>query len=136
VQIPTAVAQLTAVSQTILKQLPPGTTPPLIIQYDASTVPILEFGISRNKLSEQQVFDITLNEIRVGSISVPGISTPYPYGDRQTVVSADPDSKAVEANKLINQMWSPPSPAANRHASSEQSPGRWHLPKEAMEIGP
>src|SRR5918996_1872625 len=57
VNISTAVAQLTAVSQTILRQLPPGTTPPLIIQYDASTVPILEFGISSEKLSEQQVFD-------------------------------------------------------------------------------
>jgi multidrug efflux pump subunit AcrB len=97
----TAVAQLTAVSQTILKQLPPGTTPPLIIQYSASTVSILQFGISSTKLSEQQVFDIALNQIRVGLISVPGVSIPYPYGGKQRVVSVDLDLKALEANNLV-----------------------------------
>jgi multidrug efflux pump subunit AcrB len=101
VDISTAVAQLTAVSQTILRQLPPGTTPPLIIQYDASTVPILQFGISSDKLSEQQVFDAALNQIRVGLISVPGISIPYPYGGKQRVVSVDIDPKAIEANNIL-----------------------------------
>ncbi|PYL88792.1 MAG: RND transporter, partial [Verrucomicrobia bacterium] len=97
----TAVAQLTAVSQTILRQLPPGTTPPLIIQYSASTVSILQFGISSPKLSEQQVFDIALNQIRVGLISVPGVSIPYPYGGKQRVVSVDLNLKALEANNLV-----------------------------------
>src|SRR5678816_4194885 len=97
----TAVAQLTAVSQTILRQLPSGTTPPLIIQYSASTVSILQFGISSAKLSEQQVFDIALNQIRVGLISVPGVSIPYPYGGKQRVVSVDLDLKALEANNLV-----------------------------------
>src|SRR5438874_2826142 len=97
----TAVAQLTAVSQTILRQLPPGTTPPLIIQYSASTVSILQFGISSTKLSEQQVFDLALNQIRVGLISVPGVSIPYPYGGKQRVVSVDLDLKALEANNLV-----------------------------------
>jgi multidrug efflux pump subunit AcrB len=97
----TAVAQLTAVSQTILRQLPTGTTPPLIIQYSASTVSILQFGISSTKLSEQQVFDIALNQIRVGLISVPGVSIPYPYGGKQRVVSVDLDLKALEANNLV-----------------------------------
>src|SRR5213594_1181961 len=97
----TAVAQLTAVSQTILRQLPPGTTPPLIIQYSASTVSILQFGISSNKLSEQQVFDIALNQIRVGLVSVPGIAIPYPFGGKQRVVSVDLDPKAIEANNII-----------------------------------
>jgi multidrug efflux pump subunit AcrB len=69
----TAVAQLTAVSQTILKQLPPGTTPPLVLQYSASTVPILQFAISSTNLSEQEVFDIALNQIRVGLVSVAGV---------------------------------------------------------------
>ncbi|MGH8094133.1 MAG: efflux RND transporter permease subunit [Chthoniobacterales bacterium] len=100
VNISTAVAQLTAVSQTIVRQLPPGTTPPLIIQYDASTVPILQFGISSDKLSEQQVFDLAQNQIRVGLISVPGISIPYPYGGKQRVVSVDLDPKAIEGNNL------------------------------------
>jgi multidrug efflux pump subunit AcrB len=97
----TAVAQLTAVSQTILRQLPPGTTPPLILQYSASTVSILQFGISSTKLSEQQVFDIALNQIRVGLISVPGVAIPYPFGGKQRVVSVDLDLKALEANNLV-----------------------------------
>src|SRR3984893_1189391 len=97
----TAVAQLTAVSQTILKQLPPGTTPPLILQYSASTVSILQFGISSHKLSEQQVFDTALNQIRVGLISVHGVSIPYPYGGKQRVVSVDLDLKALQANNLV-----------------------------------
>src|SRR5256714_649209 len=97
----TAVAQLTAVSQTILRQLPPGATPPLIIQYSASTVSILQFGISSTKLSEQQVFDTALNQIRVGLISVPGVSIPYPYGGKQRVVSVDLDLNALEANNIV-----------------------------------
>jgi multidrug efflux pump subunit AcrB len=97
----TAVAQLTAVSQTILRQLPPGTTPPLIIQYSASTVSILQFGISSTKLSEQQVFDTALNQIRVGLISVPGVAIPYPFGGKQRVVSVDLDLNALEANNLV-----------------------------------
>ena len=97
----TAVAQLTAVSQTILKQLPPGATPPLIIQYSASTVSILQFGISSTKLSEQQVFDTALNQIRVGLISVPGVSIPYPFGGKQRVVSVDLDLNALEANNIV-----------------------------------
>src|SRR4030081_573112 len=99
----TAVAQLTAVSQTILKQLPPGTTPPLILQYSASTVSILQFGISSTKLSEQQVFDTALNQIRVGLIGVPGVSIPYPYGGKQRVISVDLDLKALEAKNLAAQ---------------------------------
>jgi multidrug efflux pump subunit AcrB len=98
-----AVAQITAVSQTILRQLPPGTTPPLIIQYNASTVPILQYGISSQTLSEQQVFDIALNQVRVGLISVPGVGIPFPYGGKQRVVSVDLDLKALEAQSLSEQ---------------------------------
>src|SRR5271169_141940 len=97
------VAQVTAVSQTILRQLPPGTTPPLIIQYNASTVPILQYGISSKTLSEQQTFDVALNTIRVGLISVPGVGIPYPYGGKQRVVSVDLDPKALEAQNLSQQ---------------------------------
>src|SRR6266581_7232847 len=96
-----AVAQITAVSQTILKQLPPGTTPPLIIQYNASSVPILQYGINSPTLSEQQIFDLALNTIRVGLISVPGVGIPFPYGGKQRVVSVDLDPKALEANNLV-----------------------------------
>jgi multidrug efflux pump subunit AcrB len=98
-----AVAQITAVSQTILRQLPPGTTPPLIIQYNASTVPILQYGISSQTLSEQQVFDVSMNQIRVGLISVPGVGIPFPYGGKQRVISVDLDLKALEAQSLSEQ---------------------------------
>src|SRR6266702_1561982 len=97
------VAQITAESQTILKQLPPGTTPPLIIQYNASAVPILQYGISSKTLSEQQTFDLALNTVRVGLISVPGVAVPYPYGGKQRVVSVDLDLKALERQNLSAQ---------------------------------
>src|SRR5213592_2224679 len=97
------VAQITAESQTILKQLPPGTTPPLIIQYNASTVPILQYSISSKSLSEQQTFDLALNTVRVGLISVPGVAVPYPYGGKQRVVSVDLDLKALERQNLSAQ---------------------------------
>ena len=98
-----AVAQITAVSQTILRQLPPGTTPPLIIQYNASTIPILQYGISSPTLSEQQIFDVAMNQIRVGLISVPGVGIPFPYGGKQRVISVDLDLKALEAQNLSEQ---------------------------------
>jgi multidrug efflux pump subunit AcrB len=97
------VAQVTAVSQTILKQLPPGTTPPLVITYNASTVPILQYGISSPSLSEQQTFDLALNTVRVGLISVPGVGIPYPFGGKQRVVSVDLDLKALERQNLSAQ---------------------------------
>jgi multidrug efflux pump subunit AcrB len=97
------VAQIAAESQTILKQLPPGTTPPLIIQYNASTVPILQYGISSTTLSEQETFDAALNTIRVGLISVPGVGIPYPFGGKQRVVSVDLNPKALKAQNLSQQ---------------------------------
>ena len=66
------VAQITAIAQTILRPMPPGTTPPLIIRYSASTVPILQYSISSPKLSEQEIFDLTANQIRVGLATVQG----------------------------------------------------------------
>jgi multidrug efflux pump subunit AcrB len=100
VTISTAVAQVTAVSQTILKQLPPGSTPPLIIQYDAATVPVLQYGIGSNTLSEQQTFDVALNQIRVGLVSVPGIAIPYPFGGKQRLVSVDLDPRKLQEKNL------------------------------------
>src|SRR3954471_11223869 len=100
VTISTAVAQVTAVSQTILRQLPPGATPPLIIQYDAATVPVLQYGIGSTTLSEQQTFDITLNQIRVGLVSVPGIAIPFPFGGKQRLVSVDLDPRKLQEKNL------------------------------------
>ena len=100
VTISTAVAQITAVSQTILRQLPPGTTPPLIIQYSASDVPVLQYGVGGEGISEQQAADIALNQLRVGLITVPGIAIPYPYGGKQRLVSIDLDLRKLQEKSL------------------------------------
>ncbi|HUI08114.1 MAG TPA: efflux RND transporter permease subunit [Verrucomicrobiae bacterium] len=97
------VAQITAVSQTVLRQMPPGTTPPLIIQYNASTVPILQYGVTGKGMSEQEVFDASVNQIRVGLITVQGAAIPWPYGGRQRLVSVDLDLKALQAHNLSPQ---------------------------------
>src|SRR5258708_1487174 len=76
------VAQITAVAQTILRLLPPGQTPPLIIRYNASTVPILQYSIISKKLAEQELYDLAHNQIRVGLSLVRGAAIPWPYGGR------------------------------------------------------
>src|SRR5205809_667213 len=100
VTISTAVAQINAVSQTILRQLPPGTTPPLIIQYSASDVPVLQYGVGGDGISEQQAADIALNQLRVGLITVPGIAIPYPYGGKQRLVSIELDLRKLQEKNL------------------------------------
>jgi multidrug efflux pump subunit AcrB len=94
------VAQCTAISQTVLRQMPPGTTPPLIIRYSASTVPILQYSVSSPKLSEQEIFDISANQIRIGLSTVRGLSTPFPYGGKMRIVSVDLDLAALKAKNL------------------------------------
>src|SRR6201994_1638395 len=80
VDIRLANAQVTAVSQTLLKQMPPNTTPPLILNYNASTVPIIQIALSGSGMSEQQLQDTGLNVIRTPLVTVPGAAIPYPYG--------------------------------------------------------
>src|ERR1700690_2603627 len=75
-------AQITAVSQTILRQLPPGSLPPLIVNYNASTVPILQLALSGKDLTEPQLNDIALNFLRTQLVTVPGAAVPYPYGGK------------------------------------------------------
>jgi CzcA family heavy metal efflux pump len=98
--IQTALAQVTAISQTGIRFLPPGSTPPLIIQYSASTVPILQIGLSSQTESEQQLNDLTLNFLRTQLITVPGAAIPYPFGGKQRVVSVDIDTAALQAKHL------------------------------------
>src|SRR6201987_4640253 len=95
-----AIAQVTAISQTQLRQLPPGTTPPLIITYSASTVPILQLALSGHELSEQQLFDSGVNFIRTRLITVPGAAIPYPYGGKQRQVQVDLNTAALQAKGL------------------------------------
>ncbi len=95
VKIEGAVAQVTAISQTILRQSPPGTTPPLVIAYNASSVPILQLGLSSETLSEQELFDLGTNFIRTRLVTVPGAAIPWPYGGKQRQIDVDLDPKAL-----------------------------------------
>jgi CzcA family heavy metal efflux pump len=95
-----AIAQITAISQTQLRQLPPGTTPPLIITYSASTVPILQLALSGQHLSEQQLFDYGVNFIRTRLVTIPGCAIPYPYGGKQRQVQVDLDINALQSKGL------------------------------------
>src|SRR6058998_3936914 len=97
-RLDTANAQVTAVSQTILRQLPTGTQPPLIINYSASTVPILQLALSG--LSESELNDAGLNFLRTQLVTVPGASIPYPYGGRQRQVMVDLDPRLLQAKGL------------------------------------
>src|SRR5271163_4841195 len=100
VQIANAVAQLTAVSQTALRTLPQGTTPPLIIQFNASSVPILQLGLSGQGLSEQQLNDYGLNFIRTQLATIEGAASPFPYGGKQRQVQVDLNLQALQARGL------------------------------------
>ncbi|HZD51032.1 MAG TPA: efflux RND transporter permease subunit, partial [Silvibacterium sp.] len=100
VQIGTAVAQVTAIAQTQLRSLPQGTFPPLIIQYSASSVPILQLGLSGQGLSEQQLNDFGLNFIRTQLATVEGASIPYPYGGKQRQVQVDINLQALQSKGL------------------------------------
>ena len=94
------IAQVTAVSQTQLKQLPAGSTPPLILAYSASSVPVLQFALSGQNLSEQELNDYGLNFIRTQIITVPGASVPYPYGGKQRQVQVDLNPTALQSKGL------------------------------------
>src|SRR5271163_910383 len=95
--------QVTAVSQTVLKNMPPGTTPPLILNYNASTVPIIQLALSGNGLSEQALADLGINTVRIGLITVSGAAIPYPYGGKLRQVQIDLDSAAMQARALSGQ---------------------------------
>jgi multidrug efflux pump subunit AcrB len=100
VSIDKAIAQITANSQTQLRQLPVGTTPPLIITYSASTVPILQLGLSGKGISEQQLNDYGLNFIRPRLVTVEGVAVPYPYGGKQRQVQVDLNTAALQSKGL------------------------------------
>jgi multidrug efflux pump subunit AcrB len=101
--IRTANAQVTSVSQTILKQMPPGATPPLIINYTASTVPIIQLALSGEGLTEQILGDIAINQLRTPLVTVPGAAIPYPYGGKQRQIQIDVDPSKLQALGLSGQ---------------------------------
>src|SRR5438067_5765020 len=99
-KIDLAVAQTTAVSQAMLRQAPVGTTPPFIITYNASSVPIIQLALSGRGLSEQQLFDLGVNFIRPQLATVSGAAIPYPYGGKQPQIQVDLDPAALQAQHL------------------------------------
>jgi len=103
VDIRTANAQVTAISQTLLKQMPPGATPPLILNYSASTVPIIQVALSGEGLTEQNLADIGINQLRTPLVTVPGAALPYPFGGKQRQVQIDLDPTALQARGLSGQ---------------------------------
>ncbi len=109
VDIRTATAQVASISQTVLKQLPPGITPPLILNYNAATVPILQLALSSKDIPEEKLFDLGQNFIRPRLSTVPGSAVPSPYGGkvRQIQVDLDPhamQSKGVSASEVSNAL--------------------------------
>ena len=109
VNINAALAQVNGMSQTVLKQMPPSITPPLILSFNASSVPILQLALSSNKLSETQIFDDALNFIRPALAPVPGAALPLPFGGKVRQVQADLNQQAlhqygISANDVINAL--------------------------------
>lgn len=101
--IAVANAQVTAVSQVALRQMPAGTTPPLILNYNAATVPILQLALSGQGLSEQNLFDLGLNTVRTPLVTVAGAAIPLPYGGKQRQVQIDVKPDALQARGLSAQ---------------------------------
>ncbi|CAN5847802.1 efflux RND transporter permease subunit [soil metagenome] len=101
--IRTATAQVASVSQTVLRQFPPGVNPPLILNYNASTVPILQLALSGKGLSEQELFDIGQNQIRPALVTVPGLAMPFPSGGKQRQVQIDLNPQALQSKGLSAQ---------------------------------
>jgi multidrug efflux pump subunit AcrB len=95
-----AVAQVTAISQTVLRQFPQGTNPPFLLVYNASSVPILQLGLSGPGLSEQQLFDYGVNFIRTRLVTIPGCAIPYPYGGKQRQIMVDLNPEELQSKGL------------------------------------
>ena len=102
VNIQMAIAQVVAVSQAITRQMPPGITPPLIIKYTASSIPVIQIGISSKELAEQELFDTGVNVVRPQLVTIPGVAMPYPYGGKMRLISVDIDPQALLAKGLTS----------------------------------
>jgi multidrug efflux pump subunit AcrB len=98
--IPTAIAQVVAIEQAQLRQLPPGILPPLVIKYSASAIPVIQLGLSSPTMTEQAVFDAAVNFLRPRLVTIPGVAIPYPYGGKQRAISVDLDTNALLAKGL------------------------------------
>ncbi len=95
-----ATAQVVAIEQTVLRQLPPGISPPLIIKYSASSIPVIQLGLSSPIQPEQALFDAAVNTLRPRLVTVPGAAIPFPYGGKSRLISVDLDMQALQARGL------------------------------------
>jgi len=98
--IQTAIAQVVASEQTQVRQLPPGITPPLVIKYSASSLPVVQLALSSPTLPEQSLFDVAVNALRPQLITIPGVAVPFPYGGKNRLISVDLDTQALQARGL------------------------------------
>jgi CzcA family heavy metal efflux pump len=98
--IPTAIAQVVAVEQQQLRQLPPGALPPLVIKYSASAIPVIQLGLSSSSLTESALFDAAFNFLRPHLVTIPGVAVPFPYGGKSRLISVDLDTPALVAKGL------------------------------------
>ncbi len=103
VSVAVANAQVTAICQVVVRQMPPGITPPLILNYNASTVPIIQLALAGQGLSEQALFDLGVTSVRTPLVTVPGAAVPFPYGGKQRLVQIDLDPAALQARNLSRQ---------------------------------
>jgi multidrug efflux pump subunit AcrB len=98
--IQTAIAQVVAAVQTQVRSMPPGMTPPLVIKYSASSIPVVQLALSSGTLPEQSVFDAAVNQLRPRLVTIPGVAIPFPYGGKVKVISVDLDLQALQARGL------------------------------------
>lgn len=103
VDINMANAQVTAVAQTMVRQMPSGTQPPLIMNYSASTVPVLQLALSGKGLTEQQLADLAMNQLRSRLVTVQGTAIPWPFGGKSRQIQIDLDPDALQARGLSGQ---------------------------------
>ena len=98
--IETAIAQVVASMQTQVRQLPPGITPPLVIKYSASSIPVIQLALSSPSRPENALFDAAVNQLRPQLITIPGVAVPFPYGGKNRLISVDLDTQALQARGL------------------------------------
>ena len=98
--IQAAISQVVASVQAQVRQLPPGITPPLVIKYSASSIPVIQLALSSPTLSESSLFDATINSLRPQLVTIPGVAIPFPYGGKIKVVSVDINNRELQARGL------------------------------------
>lgn len=125
IKVELALSQITAIVQTILRALPPGIFPPNILKYDASSVPILQLGLSSDTLSEKELYDLGQNFVRTKLATVEGAAIPLPYGGKTRQIMVDIDPEALYAKQLSATDVS--NASTSKISLFRREPRRWHF---------